>query len=105
MAEDNCKVCRFYLGHDLGSCRRYPDFKSKLLAVRVAVLARSSQLEKDTVTVNAPAWAGNSIPFVMHNLDGSTGSTSVIANDWHHYRYRVYESTVPMRNMIWGSTS
>ena len=78
---------------------------SKLLAVRVAVLARSSQLEKDTVTVNAPAWAGNSIPFVMHNLDGSTGSTSVIANDWHHYRYRVYESTVPMRNMIWGSTS
>jgi len=78
---------------------------SKLLAVRVAVLARSSQLEKDNVTPTAPAWAGNSIPFVMRNLDGTTGSTAVIANDWHHYRYRVYESTVPMRNMIWGSTS
>lgn len=29
MAEDNCKVCRFYLGHDIGSCRRYPDFKTR----------------------------------------------------------------------------
>lgn len=78
---------------------------SKLLAVRVAMLARSTQLEKDRVTTSAPTWAGNSIPFVMHNLDGSTGTAADIANDWHHYRYRVYESMVPMRNMIWGASS
>ena len=29
MADDNCKVCRFYIGHDLGSCRRYPDYKTR----------------------------------------------------------------------------
>jgi len=73
-----------------------------LLAVRVAVLARSSQLEKDIVTTVAPMWGGNTIPFVMHNLDGTTASTAVIANDWHHYRYRVYETMVPMRNMAWA---
>jgi type IV pilus assembly protein PilW len=78
---------------------------NRLLAVRVAVLARSGQLEKDIVTVNAPTWGGNTIAFVMRNLDGSTGATAAIANDWHHYRFRVYESMVPMRNMMWGSTS
>jgi hypothetical protein len=29
MADDNCKVCRFYIGQDLGSCRRYPDYKTR----------------------------------------------------------------------------
>lgn len=83
---------------------------TKLLAVRIAVLARSSQVEKTIVTPNAPVWAvtpsaSAGIPFVMLNLDGSSGTTSVIANDWRYYRYRVYESIVPLRNMIWGATS
>lgn len=76
---------------------------TKLLAVRIAVLARSSQLEKDVVTPTAPSWAGGS--FVMFNVDGSAGATAVMANDWHHYRYRVYETVVPLRNMLWGATS
>jgi type IV pilus assembly protein PilW len=85
---------------------------TKLLAVRIAVLARSSQLEKDIVSpadasdatlLNSPVWAGGK--FKMLNLDGSAGATAAPANDWHHYRYRVYETMVPMRNMIWGATS
>jgi type IV pilus assembly protein PilW len=78
---------------------------SDVLAIRVAVLARSSQLEKEAVTPNAPKWAANTISFVMHNLDGSSGATTDIANDWHHYRYRVYETMVPLRNMNWGKNS
>jgi len=23
--------------------------------------------------------------------------------DWHRYRYRVYETVVPLRNMIWST--
>jgi type IV pilus assembly protein PilW len=76
---------------------------TKVLAVRVAVLARGSQLEKELVTPAAPTWAGGN--FTMFNVDGSTGTTAVIANDWRRYRYRVYESMVPLRNMIWGATS
>ena len=80
---------------------------TKVLAVRVAVLARSSQLELQDVTTTAPVWQGGT--FIMFNLDGSVGSatpTSTLASDsWKRYRYRVYETVVPMRNMIWGATS
>jgi type IV pilus assembly protein PilW len=45
----------------------------------------------------------------MFNLDGSAGTaspTSTLTSDsWKRYRYRVYETVVPMRNMIWGATS
>ena len=75
----------------------------RMLAVRIAVLARSSQLEKGVVTPVAPFWSGGD--FVMKNLDGSSGTTSNIAKDWRHYRYRVYETTIPLRNMIWGASS
>jgi type IV pilus assembly protein PilW len=76
-----------------------PILWSRVLAVRVAVLARSSQFERENVTPAAPAWAGGA--FVMQNLDAS----GTDAGDWHHYRYRVYETVVPLRNMIWGATS
>ena len=62
---------------------------SKVLAVRFALLARSSALEKTAVTTVNPAWVGG-------NFD-MTG----IPN-WQNYRYRVFESVVAMRNMLWG---
>jgi type IV pilus assembly protein PilW len=67
---------------------------SQVLAVRFALLARSGQLEKAvgtaTVTTAEPAWVGG-------NFD-----MRAMPSDWRNYRYRVYESTVVMRNMIWG---
>lgn len=74
-----------------------------LLAVRVAILTRSGQLEKESVTPSALTWSGGT--FTMRNLDGTTAASSVIANDWHHYRYRVYETVILLRNMTWGATS
>jgi type IV pilus assembly protein PilW len=81
---------------------------SNVQAVQLAVLARSRQYERELVngavvqvTPNAPAWAGGA--FVMTNIDGSaSGAADGSANDWRQYRYRVYESTVLLRNMIWG---
>lgn len=75
-----------------------------LLAVRFAVLARSQQYEKAAVTTVAPFWANDPAghSFTMFNVDGTPDSTPGNANDWRHYRYRVYESAVPLRNMIWG---
>ena len=29
MAENNCKACLYYLGHDLGTCRRYPTYQTR----------------------------------------------------------------------------
>ena len=63
---------------------------SKVRAVRVALLARGQQYEKDEVTAALPTWTGG------------TFSDPVNA-DWKHYRYRVYEQVIPLRNTIWGT--
>lgn len=64
----------------------------KLIAVRVAMLVRTSQFEKDEVTTDNPRWANGDKQFDMTLVDAN----------WKHYRYRVYESVIPLRNTIWG---
>jgi len=77
---------------------------SQVIAVRVAVVARSALPEKpsagagqpcDTTTA-APTWSGNT---------GVTRSFDLSADpNWQCYRYRVFETTVPLRNWIWKSS-
>ena len=61
----------------------------RLLAVRVAIVTRSAQYEKDAVTTG---------PLLM--LD-DTVSMTLNADD-RHYRYRVLETIVPLRNALWN---
>lgn len=82
-----------------------PDMTS-VYAIRVGILARSRQAEKVKVTGTVPSWAGGS--FVMTNVDGTTDSNPGDAsagdpNNWRNYRYRAYETLVPLRNIVWGS--
>jgi type IV pilus assembly protein PilW len=74
----------------------------RVLAVRTALLARSNQLETLQVSPTPSTWAGGSQTFTMVNLDGTTALTTGV-NDWRRYRYRVYESVVSLRNMLWGA--
>lgn len=91
---------------------------SSVLAIRVAVLVRSSQFEHSTdnsasaaaavVTASAPYWAHDaaSHSFTMTNVDGTTDTLTTsladaVPNNWRWYRYRVYEKVIPLRNMIW----
>ncbi len=86
-----------------------------VLAVRVAILMRSGQYERPTgptshVTsaANLPIWSGNATsPLVVTNLDGSPSNAAPASgrevDDWRNYRYRVYESVIPLRNILWGS--
>jgi type IV pilus assembly protein PilW len=71
-------------------------------AIRIALLARSAKFEKTAVTAdciaptnppNSPYWSGGC--FTMTDLADGT--------DWHFYRYRTYETVVPLRNMIWSN--
>lgn len=77
-------------------------------AIRVAVVARSDVYEKDAVTISstdadctdptkrsprAVCWAAGSIKKLNTNNPNP--------DDWQHYRYRVYESVIPIRNVIW----
>lgn len=72
---------------------------ASMLAIRFAVLSRGQQFEKTEVTTASPTWVGGT--FAMRNVDGTADTHDGSANDWRHYRYRVYESVVPLRNMIW----
>lgn len=84
----------------------------RIAAVRLALVARSSQFEKDDgaggnqqVTAKAPTWTGSTAgnpagseadPFdLSKNPDGSDNK------DWQNYRYKVFETVVPIRNPIW----
>jgi type IV pilus assembly protein PilW len=69
-----------------------------LIAVRVAIVARSALSEKATgaggaceTTTASPTWSG--------------GTFDLSADpNWQCYRYRVFETTVPLRNWIWKSS-
>lgn len=73
--------------------------RNRIKAVRVAVVARNELLEKTNVTAAAPiAWAdvaGSPAPIIDLSGDGN----------WQRYRYRVYETIIPLRNMIWSSNT
>ena len=60
-------------------------------AVEIAVVARNSQVDKDTVTAVAPTWNGSG---------GAPIDLSGRAN-WQNYRYKVFETIVPLRNLPW----
>jgi len=83
-----------------------PADMASVYAVRLAILARSRQAEKEKVTSTAPAWAGGS--FTMLDVGGTadTNPGDAVKGDpsnWRNYRYRVYETLVPIRNVVWGN--
>jgi type IV pilus assembly protein PilW len=88
---------------------------TQLLAVRVAMLARSQQYEATRTEAGASVYvtsvapilpwrdnANNTIAFKMNNVDGNADSNPKTDNDWRNYRYRVYGGVIPLRNMVWG---
>ena len=74
-------------------------------AVRVAVLARSAQYEKDEVTTAMPLWDVGTFASVTGSV--ACGSSKCIelkadvTSDWKHYRYKVFDVLVPLRNQLW----
>ncbi len=90
---------------------------SRVRAIRVALLVRSRNYEKPGVVNSAeqnwsapnPQWhkdgGATPVPFVMHNVDGTTDTFApgdADPNNWRNYRYTVYEKVFPLRNVIWG---
>ncbi|HAL15173.1 MAG TPA: hypothetical protein DCP32_00020 [Anaerolineaceae bacterium] len=69
---------------------------NRIYALRFALVARSGLLEKPdpatgvcNTTTTGPVWSGGVI------------SLAADAN-WQCYRYKTFETVVPLRNAIWG---
>jgi len=82
------------------------DSRLRIKAIRVAVVARNGLYEKDVVSTACSsttgpnptgvcAWEGNAV---------SPAPTIDLSSlpDWDHYRYRVFDVTIPVRNVIWA---
>lgn len=86
----------------------------QVLAVRIALVARSQNYEKAVVTTSNPQWdpgtSGNVKDNTLVNchqsdkkcIDIDVGA-GVADSEAQHYRYKVFEIVVPLRNMIWKS--
>lgn len=76
-------------------------------AVRMALLTRSEQFEKDKVTTAEPLWDVGKLASVPGTEDCGTSKciklNPKVAADWEHYRYKVFEVVIPIRNQLWRS--
>ena len=71
----------------------------RIKAIRVAIVSRSSQYERPkggsciSTSVDAlkkwPSWA--------------SFNTAGYGEDWQCYRYKVFETVIPLRNVLWGN--
>jgi type IV pilus assembly protein PilW len=84
----------------------------QVVAIRIAVVARSAQFEKTVVTDSEPLWDVGSAIAVNDRFgaaaDCHAGSKCLTLGisgltDWQRYRYKVYDTVVPLRNVLWNS--
>jgi len=83
---------------------------SRVVAVRIALVARSANYEKDNVTDARPASCSLGAPTTGNYPvwspagDGTWECLNVNGlTDWQRYRYKVFETVVPLRNVLWQS--
>ncbi len=68
----------------------------RIKAIKLVIVARSNKKEVTNVTSSAPTY-----------YDASTGTTTSInisyLPNWQQYRYKVYTTIIPLRNVIWAN--
>jgi type IV pilus assembly protein PilW len=98
---------------DLSDARDQSEFAcrwARVSAIRLALAARNGEWDRsETTTTVAPTWTGSV------DIDPATGHAATVGNpidlsnpdapdDWRHYRYQVYETVIPLRNIPWMET-
>jgi len=82
--------------YDINDLMVSPVTMATIIAVRVAIVVRGQYYDKNVVSPNT-------ITFFNNLVDGNGVSLTKTINltaDQTHYRYRVFEFTVPLRNML-----
>jgi type IV pilus assembly protein PilW len=77
---------------------------ARISAIRIALVARNIQ-HGPVVTSAAPLWAGSTVvaATTANPIANPTAVPIDLSNnpDWAHYRYKVFQTIVPLKNMIW----
>lgn len=75
--------------------------RNRIKAVRLALIARNNLYEKDIVSQECNGAASG--PAKVCIWGGNAGLSATLGADWNHYRYRVYELIVPLKNVLSAS--
>jgi type IV pilus assembly protein PilW len=80
--------------------------RNRIKALHVAVVARNGLMEKDIVTAACTTDKGtaNNGPCAWDDTNVDAAPKIDLSNDpnWQQYRYRVFETIIPLRNVIWS---
>ncbi len=82
----------------------------RLKAVRLVLVARNKEMERDVIPTAdcAPLWSGFNTPDIDCSGGAPAANQVFLANgndgaNWNRYRYKVFETTVSLRNMFWSN--
>lgn len=83
------------------------DNRNRIRAVRVAVVARNGKREREIVTKECQTFQGvvNNGPCAWDDEGYSPApmiDLSTVDGDWGYYRFRAFDTIVPLRNMLWS---
>lgn len=87
----------------------------QVMGVRLSLVVRSPEWSQEAVTLKPIQWdlgtatvsgSAKCPADATHNCIelGLTHTVAKDSDEWQHYRYRMYESLIPLRNLIWNST-
>lgn len=70
-------------------------------SLRVALVTRSTQVDPTVVTTSTPSWNPNGVSAPVTASPTHWNSTQA----WDHYRYKTFETVIPIRNAIWSGVT
>ncbi len=82
---------------------------ARVSAIGMALVARGGEYDKNIVTatsrnapalINAPSWTENATAPLI-GATGRLGPDQAVDEPWKHYRYKVLEAVMPVRNVAW----
>jgi len=80
--------------------------RNRIKAIRIVVVARNGLLEKEVVTNTCTTSKGtvNNGPCAWDDTDFDAAPAIDLSADanWQNYRYRAFETIIPIRNLLWA---
>lgn len=77
--------------------------RNRIRAIRVAVIARDGSLQKNNVSQPCNGTESGLARVCIWRSDTNPANVDLSAiPNWQRYRYRVFEATVPLRNILWN---
>ena len=82
----------------------------QVMTIRVAIVARSIKDEGSNVTTSQPLWDVGAQDTITgpttSDCHGTSKCITLVVNtvpNWQRFRYKVYDTVIPLRNVLWNS--